>query len=66
MEQLVEVVSNLSVAEKEQIMEVIDVDTILLSDEQKQIILQRQKDFKEGRMESYSVDQVKSMLGYTE
>ncbi|RYZ99750.1 MAG: hypothetical protein EOP47_15950 [Sphingobacteriaceae bacterium] len=65
-EQLVEAVSNLSVSEKEQVREVLDTGGILLSEEQKQIVLSRQKDYKSGESKTYSLDEVKSLLNYKE
>ena len=65
-DQLIEAVHHLNDAEKEQLREVLDVDSDSLSDEQKQIVLDRQQAYNSGNMEAYSMEELKVMLKYTE
>lgn len=65
-DQLIEAVRNLNYSEKQQLKEVLNDGEMLLSNEQKDIILQRQKAYSTGNMEAYTLDELKVMLKYTE
>ncbi len=62
--QLIEVIQNLSETEKQQVRNLLDSEEIMLSDEQKQEILHRESEYKSGRMKTYSLAEVKSSLNF--
>ena len=65
--QLIEAVQTLSPAEREQLKAVLNEgDDMYLSEEQQQIVLSRQQAYNAGNMEAYSLDELKSILKYTE
>lgn len=63
-DQLLEAIHNLTQSEKEQIRSAVFDEDIMLSEEQKQEILRREKEYKSGRMKMYSLDEVKAALNY--
>lgn len=65
-DQLIEAVRNLNQSEKQQLKDVLNDGEMVLSKEQEEIILQRQKAYSAGNMEAYSLDELKVMLKYTE
>ncbi|MBD1386256.1 hypothetical protein IDJ75_13300 [Mucilaginibacter rigui] len=65
-EQLIEAVRSLNQSEKQMLKDVLNDGEMLLSKEQEDIILQRQKAYSTGNMEAYSLDELKVMLNYTE
>ena len=66
LDQLVDAVNNLTQAERNKLSKVLNNGDMALSEEQKQIVLQRQKAYRLGDMEAYSLDELKSVLKYTE
>jgi hypothetical protein len=65
-DQLIEAVRSLSQSEKQKLKDVLNDGEMVLSKEQEDIILQRQKAYSTGTMEAYSLDELKVMLKYTE
>lgn len=65
-DQLLEAVRSLNQSEKQQLKDVLNDGEMVLSKEQEEIILQRQKAYSTGNMEAYSLDELKVMLKYTE
>jgi len=65
-DQLIEAVRSLNQSEKQQLKDVLNDGEMVLSKEQEEIILQRQKAYSSGNMEAYSIDELKVMLKYTE
>jgi hypothetical protein len=65
-DQLIEAVRSLNQSEKQQLKDVLNDGEMVLSKEQEEIILQRQRAYSSGNMEAYSLDQLKVMLKYTE
>nr|WP_067058196.1 hypothetical protein [Mucilaginibacter sp. L294] len=65
-DQLIEAVRSLNQSEKQQLKDVLNDGEMVLSKEQEEIILQRQKAYSTGNMEAYSLDELKVMLKYTE
>jgi hypothetical protein len=65
-DQLIEAVRGLNHSEKQQLKDVLNDGEMVLSKEQEEIILQRQKAYSTGNMEAYSLDELKAMLKYTE
>lgn len=65
-DQLIEAVRSLNQSEKQQLKDVLNDGEMVLSKEQEEIILQRQKAYSTGNMEAYSLDELKDMLKYTE
>jgi hypothetical protein len=63
-DQLITVIHNLDEAEKLQVRKALDGDDIMLTEEQKLEILTREKDYKNGRMKVYSLDEVKTSLNF--
>jgi hypothetical protein len=62
--QLIEVIQNLNETEKQQVRNVLDSEDILLTEEQKQEILNREIEYKSGRMKMYSLEEVKASLNF--
>ncbi len=62
--QLIEVIQNLSETEKQQVRNLLDSEEIMLSDEQKHEILRRESEYKSGRMKTYSLAEVKASLNF--
>lgn len=62
--QLIEAIQNLNETEKHQIRAVLDDQEILLTAEQKQKILQRESEYKSGRMKTYTLDEVKASFNF--
>ncbi|RFZ95354.1 hypothetical protein D0C36_07445 [Mucilaginibacter conchicola] len=65
-DQLLEAVKHLTKVEKERLKVALTDDDFALSEEQKEIILQRQKDYSAGIMKAYSLTEAKAKLNYTE
>ncbi len=63
-DQLVEAIQNLNDAEKQQIRNLVFEEDFVLNEEQQQEILRREVEYKSGRMELYSIDEVKASLNY--
>ena len=62
--QLIEVIQNLNEAEKQQVRNVLDNKDLPLTDDQKQEILNRESEYKSGRMKTYSIAEVKASLNF--
>ena len=62
--QLIDVIQNLNENEKQQVRNVLDNEEMLLTDEQKQEILNRESEYKSGHMKTYSIEEVKSSLNF--
>ncbi len=62
--QLLEVIQNLTDAEKQQVRSVLDNNDLFLSDKQKQEILDRESEYKSGRMKTYTLDEVKVSFNF--
>jgi hypothetical protein len=65
-DQLIEAVRGLNQSEKQQLKDVLNDGEMVLSKEQEEIILQRQKAYSTGNMEAYSLDELKAVFKYTE
>jgi len=63
-DQLITVIRNLDEAEKLQVRKALEADDMMLTEEQKLEILNREKDYKNGRMKVYSLAEVKSSLNF--
>lgn len=62
--QLIEVIQNLSETEKQQVRNVLDSEDVLLTDGQKQEILYRESEYKSERMKTYTIEEVKPSLNF--
>jgi hypothetical protein len=65
-DQLAEVVRNLDAEEKNQIRQVLSEDEYVLSPEQENILMERHEAYERGEMKTFTVEEVKKMLNYTE
>lgn len=60
LEQLIDAIQHLNDAEKRQVLKALDNADVLLTEEQEQEILDRESEYKAGRMKTYSLEEVKT------
>jgi hypothetical protein len=65
-DQLAEVVRNLDELEKDKIREVLDESEYQLTPLQEQMLMERDDAYERGEMKTYTIDELKERLNYTD